>query len=172
MVDKNKAVFCSLLATSAIMLSSEKKKRKRKMCSKKWCLERNISCDVHLLNGLSALRWWCGQVNWGNCGIPWVNCAVLCVEDDWKIQFWGLGYFLSKLRSLLSFPSGMTLHSKIAQFNWEFIWRLTSSENIAVGPSLLERAVMGHAKLDMHRRYLYMHRSLLKEKPSNHRVGI
>jgi len=40
-----------LLATLAIMLS-EKKKRKRKMCSKKWHLERNISCDGHLLNGL------------------------------------------------------------------------------------------------------------------------
>ena len=51
MVDKNKAVVCCLLATSAIMLS-EKKKTKRKMCSKKWYLKRNISCDVHLLNEL------------------------------------------------------------------------------------------------------------------------
>ena len=50
-VDKNKAVVCCLLATSAIMLS-EKKNRKRKMCSKKWYLERNISCDAHLLNEL------------------------------------------------------------------------------------------------------------------------
>ena len=50
-VDKNKAVVCCLLATSTLMLS-ENKKRKRKMCSKKWHLERNISCDVHLLNGL------------------------------------------------------------------------------------------------------------------------
>jgi len=50
-VDKNRAVVCCLLATSAIMLS-ENKKRKRKMCSKKWHLERNISCGVHLLNGL------------------------------------------------------------------------------------------------------------------------
>jgi hypothetical protein len=50
-VDKNRAVACCLLATSAIMLS-EKKKRKRKMWSKKWYLERNISCDVHLLNEL------------------------------------------------------------------------------------------------------------------------
>ena len=40
-----------MLATSAIMLS-EKKKRKRKMCSKKWYLKRNISCDAHLLNEL------------------------------------------------------------------------------------------------------------------------
>ena len=51
MVDKNKAVVCCLLATSAIMLS-EKKKRKRKMWSKKWNLKRNISCDAHLLNEL------------------------------------------------------------------------------------------------------------------------
>jgi hypothetical protein len=50
-VDKNKAVICCLLATSAIMLS-EKKKRKRKMWSKKWYLEKNISCDAHLLNEL------------------------------------------------------------------------------------------------------------------------
>jgi hypothetical protein len=50
-VDKNKAVVCFLLATSALMLS-EKKKRNRKVCSKKWYLKSNISCDVHLLNGL------------------------------------------------------------------------------------------------------------------------
>jgi hypothetical protein len=51
MVDKNKAVVCCLLATSAIILS-EKKKGKRKMWSKKWYLKRNISCDAHLLNEL------------------------------------------------------------------------------------------------------------------------
>ena len=51
MVDKNKAVVCCLLATSAIMLS-EKRKRKRKMWSKKWYLKRNISCGADLLNEL------------------------------------------------------------------------------------------------------------------------
>ena len=50
-VGKNRSVVCCLLATSAIMLS-EKKKRKRKVWSKKWCFERNISCDAHLLNEL------------------------------------------------------------------------------------------------------------------------
>ena len=50
-VDRNKAVVCCLLATSAIMLS-ETKKRKRKMWSKKWYLKGNISRDVHLLNEL------------------------------------------------------------------------------------------------------------------------
>jgi hypothetical protein len=54
MVDKDKAVVCCLLATSAIMLPE--KKKKRKMWSKKWHLKRNISCDAHLLNGLSALK--------------------------------------------------------------------------------------------------------------------
>jgi hypothetical protein len=49
MVDKNKAVVGSLLATSAIMLS-EKKKRKRKMWSKKCYLKRNISRNAYLLN--------------------------------------------------------------------------------------------------------------------------
>ena len=51
MVDKIQAVVCCLPAPSAIMLS-EKKKRKRKMCSKKWYLKRDISFDAHLLNEL------------------------------------------------------------------------------------------------------------------------
>jgi hypothetical protein len=50
-VDKNKAVVCCLLATSAVMLSG-KKKRQRKMWSKKWYLKRNISCDACQLNEL------------------------------------------------------------------------------------------------------------------------
>ena len=59
MVDKNKAVVCCLLATSAIMLP-EKKKRKRKIWSKKWYLKRNISgdgrlCFIHF-GRLTALR--------------------------------------------------------------------------------------------------------------------
>jgi len=73
---------------------------------------------------------WCRQVNWGNCGIPWVKWAVLCVKDDWKEQFWGLCYCLSKLRSLLIFKSGMTSHSKIAQFNWECIGRFRQASTI------------------------------------------
>jgi len=51
MVDKNKAVFCCLLATSAIMLS-EKEKRKRKMWSKKWYLKRNIVVSAGKLKKL------------------------------------------------------------------------------------------------------------------------
>jgi len=68
MVDKNKAVVCCLLATSAIMLS-EKTKRKRKMRSKKWYLKRNISCYAHLLNELldteclEMMSSWCRQAN-------------------------------------------------------------------------------------------------------------
>jgi hypothetical protein len=71
-VDKQKAVVCCLLATSAVMLS-EKKKTKRKVWSKKWYLERNVSCDVRLPNELLRtdvececlvkMPSWCGQVN-------------------------------------------------------------------------------------------------------------
>jgi hypothetical protein len=52
---------------------SGKKKRKRKMCSKKWYLKMNIPCDGHLLNELLEMNvevecleimpWWCRQVN-------------------------------------------------------------------------------------------------------------
>ena len=56
-LDKTKAVVCCLLATSAIMLCEKKKrKRKRKMWSKKSHLQRNISCDAQLLNGLLEMR--------------------------------------------------------------------------------------------------------------------
>ena len=51
MVDKNKAVICRWLATSAIILS-EKKKRTLKMWSKKWYLKRNVTCDAYLMNEL------------------------------------------------------------------------------------------------------------------------
>ena len=46
MVVKNKAVVCSLLATSAKMLS-EKKKIKRKIWSKKWFMKKeyNMQCS-------------------------------------------------------------------------------------------------------------------------------
>jgi hypothetical protein len=83
MVDNHKAVVCCLLATSAIMLS-ERKKRKRKLWSKKWYLKRNVlirvSCVAHLLNEfletgvdvecLEMMPSWCRQVNRANCGIP------------------------------------------------------------------------------------------------------
>jgi len=52
---------------------------------------------------LEMMPSWCRQVNWENCWIPWVKCAVLGVKDVCKGQFWGLRYCLSKLRNLLSF---------------------------------------------------------------------
>jgi hypothetical protein len=123
MMGKNKAVVCCLLATSAIMLSEEKK-RKRKMCSKKWYLKRNISCDVHLLNELLETD------------VPCDDAIVVSAGKLWKL--WDS---LSELRSSVCerrpemtilrpailpvktdqfypvFPSGMTSHSKIVQFN-------------------------------------------------------
>ena len=61
----------------------------------------------------------------GSCGITWANGAVLRVKDDWKGQFWGLRYCLSKLRSLLSFSFTYDVTSKIAQFHWECLAPLT-----------------------------------------------
>jgi hypothetical protein len=108
MMDKNKAVICCLLVTSATMLT-ENEKGKCKMCSKKWYLKRNISCDgclsfIHFRR-LSALRW-ChhGVCRWTEETVGFAEwTAQFCVKDDWKGQFWGLRYCLSKLRSLLSF---------------------------------------------------------------------
>ena len=51
MVDRNTAVVCCLLATSAIMLP-EKKKRKCKMWSKTRYFKRNMSCGAPPLNEL------------------------------------------------------------------------------------------------------------------------
>jgi hypothetical protein len=75
MVDKNKAVVCCLLATSAVMLS-EKKRRKGNMWSKKCYLKRNISCGARPLNELletdvegymnlclEMMPSWCRQAN-------------------------------------------------------------------------------------------------------------
>jgi len=124
-VDKNKVLVWCLLATSAIMLY-EKKKRKRKMWSKKWYLKRNISCDAHLLNELLETV------------VLWDDAIVVPAGKLRKL--WD---FLSELRSSVCerrlertvqrpalllvktaqftqfFPSCMTSHSKIAQFNWE-----------------------------------------------------
>jgi hypothetical protein len=83
MVDKNKAVVCCLLATSAIMLS-ENKKRKRKMWSKKWYLKRNISCDAHMLNKLLETD------------VPWDDAIVVSAGKVRKL--WDS---LSELRSSL-----------------------------------------------------------------------
>jgi len=67
----------------------------------KVCIVRCSSAEWIARNGccLEMMPSWCRQVNWGNCGINCVNCAVLCVKDEWKGQFCGL----SKLRSLLRF---------------------------------------------------------------------
>jgi len=75
-------VWC-LLATSAIMLS-EKKKRKRKMWIKKWHLKRNISCDAHLLNEMLETD------------VPWDDAIVVSAGKQRKL--WDS---LSELRSYL-----------------------------------------------------------------------
>ena len=127
-VDKNKAVVCCLLATSAIMLS-ENKKRKRKMWSKKWYLKRNISCDAHLLNELieTDVPWdYAIVVSAGKLRKLWDSLSELR-SSVWRTT----GKDISKACAIVCqncavysvFPSGMTSQSKIAQFNWECIGR-------------------------------------------------
>ena len=106
-VDKNRAAVCCFLATSVIILSE--KRKESVMCAVRSGILKGIY-HVLLICWMNCLKLicleivpWFRQVNWGNCGIACVNCAVLCVKDDWKVQFWGLRYCLSKLRSLLSF---------------------------------------------------------------------
>ena len=126
-MDKHKAVFCCLLATSAIMLS-EKKKRKRKIWNKKWYLKRNISCDAHLLNELLEM-----DVPWDDAIVVstgklrklWETWAVLCVKDDWKFNSEACAIACENCAVYSFFPLGMTLHIKIAQFNWECVASFT-----------------------------------------------
>jgi len=64
---------------------------------------------------------WCRQVNWGNCGISLVKCAVLCVKDTGKDGYEACALACQNCAVYSVFPSGMTSHSKIARFNWECI---------------------------------------------------
>ena len=86
---------------------------------------------------------WCRQVNWGNCEIPWVECTVLCVKNDWKGQFWGT--IVCQNYTVYSvFPSGMTSHSKITQFNWECIGPLRHSYILEVNINISSKwAIFG-----------------------------
>ena len=74
---------------------------------------------------LEMMSSWCRQVNWGNCGIPWVNCAVLCVKDDWKYSSEAFAIACQNCAFYSAFPLGMTSHSHIAQLNWECIGHFT-----------------------------------------------
>jgi len=97
---------------------SENKKRKRKMCSKKWYLKRNISCDAHLLNELLETD------------VPWDDSIV--VSEGKLRKLW---YFLSELSSSLcerrlekTFLRPAQLPVKTAQFTKSFyrqVWRHT-----------------------------------------------
>jgi hypothetical protein len=71
---------------------------------------------------------WCRQVNWGNCGTAWVNCAVLCVKETGKESSEGCAIVCQNCAVYSVCPSGMTSHIKIAQFNWECIGRLKLME--------------------------------------------
>jgi hypothetical protein len=67
---------------------------------------------------------WCRQVTWGNCGISWVNCAVLCMKDDLKGQFFRPALLPVKTAQFTQLFHQVWRHTKVAQFNWECIGRL------------------------------------------------
>ena len=120
MVGKNRAVVC-LLATSAIILS-EKKKRKRKTWSKKWYLKRNISCDADLLNELleTDVPWDDAIVVWaGKLGKLWDSVSELrgCVCER-RLERTVLRPALLPVKTAQStlLPSGIMSNSKIAGF--------------------------------------------------------
>jgi len=109
LVDKNKAVVCCLLATSAVMFSEKKGEKKRKIWSKKWYLKRNISCGAHLLNELletDVPRDDAIVVSAGKLRKLWDSLSELrssvCGRRLERTVL-GLRYCLSKPRNLLSF---------------------------------------------------------------------
>ena len=112
-VDKNNAVVCRLLTTSAIMLS-EKKKRKRKMWSKKCYLKRNISRDAHVVNELLETD------------VPWDDAIVVSAVGfpGWTAHFsvWTI------LERTILRPALLPL--KTAQFTQFFpqVWRHTIAQ--------------------------------------------
>ena len=48
------------------------------ICTLQWAQGSPFFYSFWKAQCLEMMPSWCGQVNWGNCGIPWVNCAVLC----------------------------------------------------------------------------------------------
>ena len=64
---------------------------------------------------------WYWQVNWGNCGIPWVNCEVSVWRTTGKDSSEACAITCQNCAVYSVFPSGMMSHSKIAQFNWQCI---------------------------------------------------
>ena len=69
----------------------------------------------------------CRQVNWGNCGIPWVNCAVLCVwKTTGKDSFKAPAIACQNCAVYSVFSVRYYATHKIAQFNWECIGRVTA----------------------------------------------
>jgi len=135
-VDKNKAVVCCLLVKSAIMLS-EKKKRKRKMWSKKWYMKRNISCDVHLLNGLLET-----DVGWDDAVVVsagklrklWDSLSELrsslCERRLERTVLTPALLPVKTAQFTLFFRQVWPSHSNIAQFNWGRVYRALKRVNV------------------------------------------
>jgi hypothetical protein len=96
---------------------SEKKKIKRKMWGKKWYLKRNISCDAELLNELLETD----VVSAGKLRKPWDSLSELrsslCERRLERIVVRPALLPVKTAQFTQFFPSGMTSHSRTAQFN-------------------------------------------------------
>ena len=87
-------------------------------------LLKTVDCLCYLLlsvmfcSCLEMMSSWSRQVNWGNCGIPWLNCAVLF--KIW-LERTVLRHILFPVETehLNKVSSGMTSHSKISQLIWK-----------------------------------------------------
>ena len=114
-----------------------KEERKRKMCSKKWYLKRNISCYAHLLNELLETD------------VPWDDAIVVSAGKlrttvgfpEWTAQFCVCKTTEKDISEACATacqncvvysvcPSVMTSHSNIAKFSWEWIGRLTLKRRV------------------------------------------
>jgi hypothetical protein len=71
---------------------------------------RSVSFFFQFFECLEMTSSSCRQVNWGNCGIPWVNCSVLCVKDDRQNSSEPCTIVCQNCAVYSVFPSGMTLH--------------------------------------------------------------
>jgi len=97
------------------------------MWNKNWYSKKNISCVAHLLNGLleTGVSWdYAIVVSAGRVRKLWDSPSEVGSSICERRQFWGLRHCLSNCALYSVSQSGMTSHSKIAQFNWECIGRL------------------------------------------------
>jgi len=85
----------------------------------------------------------CRQVNWGNCGIPEWTAQFSVWRTTGKDNSEACAFACQNCSVYSVFPSGMTSHSKIAQFNWECIGRLIRDSIMSIAADTV-RSILNH----------------------------